>query len=338
MQIRMILASTLAVLALAFGGVLGAAAQDSALASAGFPELSVTLTDTGPEGLPAETTAGWNLVTFTNSVTATGDPFDDAWSLDFILLPEGMTTDDVVAAFGAAFGGPPEGEASPVAMEDMEMATPAGMEMATPAGAPEDPLAFLYETYLAGGPGALQGETTTAAIYLQPGDYAVFSGIGGAVTLTVTGEADAASPVASGVTADATITETGTSGSFDFMAASLPTGPAVIEIVNESDQPHFIFAVHSDVPFTEDEVIALLEEDESATPEAGAAAEPPVAPGFITGTQSPSTTQYVAADLEPGYYILLCFVGDPMMGGVPHSFAGMIEVVPSGDAAATPAA
>ena len=325
MRIRTILASTLAVLALAFGGVLGTAAQDSSIASAGFPELAVTLTDAGPEGLPTETTAGWNLVTFTNSVTATGDPFEDSWSLDFILLPVGMTADDVVAAFGAAFAGPPEGEASPAAM-------------ATPVGPPEDPLAFLYETYLPGGPGALQGETTQSAIYLQPGDYAVLSGIGGAVTLTVTGEADAASPVASGVTADATITETGTSGSFDFMAASLPTGPAVIEIVNESDQPHFIFALHSDVPFTDEEVLTLLEEDGSATPEAGAAAEPPVSPGFITGTQSAGTTQYVAADLEPGYYILLCFVGDPMMGGVPHSFVGMIEVVPSGDAAATPAA
>jgi|SRR5688572_15582111 len=38
----------------------------------------------------------------------------------------------------------------------------------------------------------------------------------------------------------------------------------------------------------------------------------------------------VATDLAPGYYVLLCFVGDPNMGGVPHSIAGMIEVVPVG--------
>jgi len=98
--------------------------------------------------------------------------------------------------------------------------------------------------------------------------------------------------------------------------------------VNESDQPHFILAIRSEVPYTEDEVLALLEE-EPATPEAGGA-PPPIAPGFITGNQSAGTTQYIATDLEPGYYVLLCFVPDPLMGGVPHSFAGMIEVVPAG--------
>ena len=188
MRIRTVVASTLVVLALAFGGILSASAQGNSLAEAGFPELSLTLTDAGVEGLAAETTAGWNLVSFTNSVTATGDPFEDAWSIDFILLPEGMTADDVVAAFNAAFEGPPEGEASPAAMEGMDMGSPAA------EAAPADPLGFLYETYLACGPGALQGETTQAAIYLQPGDYAVLTGVGDPATLTVTGEADAASP------------------------------------------------------------------------------------------------------------------------------------------------
>jgi hypothetical protein len=76
--------------------------------------------------------------------------------------------------------------------------------------------------------------------------------------------------------------------------------------------------------------MALLMAGEGGTPPPGA--PDPVQPslGFVTGTQSPGTTQYLALDLEPGYYALLCFVGDPNQGGVPHSIAGMIEVVPIG--------
>lgn len=307
-RIRSAIASTLAVLALAVGAILSASAQDGSFADTGFPETALTLTDAGVEGLGAETTAGWNVVTLTNSVTATGDPFEDAWSVDFILLPDGRTADDVVAAFNAAFAGPPEGEASPPAIEGMDTGSPAA------EAAPADPLGFLYGKYLAGGPGAPRGETTQSAIYLEPVDYAVLASVGAPATLTVTGEADAASPVATGATADATITETGASGGCDFVAASPPTGPAVLEILNESDQPHFIFAARSDVPFTADEVIALVSEEEpptdaatpvAASPEAGAAEGPPVSPGFITGAQSPQSTQYVAVDLEPGYDILL---------------------------------
>jgi hypothetical protein len=333
MRIRSVLVAALAVIALAVGGMarVSVHAQDGPLASMGFPELAITLTDAGLEGVPAETAAGWYLVTFTNNITPTGDPFDDAWQVDFIQVPEGMTAEEI----GAFFMAPPpgaegEGEASPESMDGMDMASPAA----------EDPSAFLYETYMPGGPGALQGESGQGAVFLEPGDYAVLTtGLTDAVPMTVTGEADMA---AAAITAGSTITEVGTSGSFDF-EATLTEGPGVIEIYNDADQPHFIFAVHSDVPMTEDEVMALLSEEESAegaTPEAGAAAaeEPPISPGFITGLQSPETTQYVSVDLQPGYYILLCFVGDPEMDGLPHAFTGMIEVVPVGVDAGTPAA
>jgi hypothetical protein len=331
MRIRSAFVATLAVIALALAGWSGLArvsAQEDQLASMGFPELDITLTDDGLEGVPAETAAGWYLVTFTNSITPTGDPFDDSWQVDFIQVPEGMTAEEI----GAFFMAPPpgaEGEASPESMDGMDMASPAA----------EDPSAFLYETYMPGGPGALQGESGQGAVLLKPGNYAVLTtGLTEAVPMTVTGEADTA---AVAITAGSSITEVGTSGSFDF-EATLSEGPGVLEIYNDADQPHFIFAVHSDVPMTEDDVMALLEEEdappEGATPDAGAAEEPPISPGFITGVQSPETTQYLAVDLQPGYYILLCFVGDPEMDGLPHAFTGMIEVVPVGDAAGTPAA
>ena len=329
MRIRSVFVAALAVIALAFSGMARVSAQDGGLASLGLPELSITLTDAGLEGVPAETAAGWYLVSFTNSITPTGDPFDDSWQVDFIQVPEGKTVEEI----GAFFMAPPPGaegeaEASPESMEGMDMASPAA----------ESPDAFLYETYMPGGPGALQGETGQGALFLEPGNYAVLtSGLTAAVPMTVTGEADMA---ATSFTATSNITEVGTSGSFDFQA-TLSEGPGIIEIYNDADQPHFIFAVRSDVPFTEDEVVELLSEEEppeGATPEAGAAEGPPISPAFITGVQSSETTQYLAVDLEPGYYILLCFVGDPNKEGLPHAFDGMIEVVPVGADAGTPAA
>ena len=81
----------------------------------------------------------------------------------------------------------------------------------------------------------------------------------------------------------------------------------------------------------------LLMMEEGATPEAGGPDVSQLSVAFITGTQSPETTQYVTVDLQPGYYVLLCFVPDPQQGGIPHSFAGMIEVIETGTGA-TPAA
>lgn len=336
MRFRSIALSLVAVALLGLSGIGAVAAQDATPAAEGSAasELSLTLTDTGIEGLPAETTAGWHSVSFTNSVTPTGDPFEDAWGIDFILLPEGMTVDDVAAVFA---GPPPgaEGEG-----ESMDMASPEsmeGMDMGSPeAGAvTEDPFAFLFNTYIAGGPGALSGETTEAAIFLEPGNYAVAAlGFAPPAALTVTGTADPAAPAP--VTANATITETGTSGTFDF-TGTLPEGQGVLEIYNESDQPHFVEAIYSPNPITEDEVMELLMMEEGATPAAGGPDMSQLTVAFITGTQSTETTQYVSVDLQPGYYVLLCFVPDPQQGGVPHSFAGMIEVIETG-AGATPAA
>ena len=100
--------------------------------------------------------------------------------------------------------------------------------------------------------------------------------------------------------------------------------------MDESEQPHFIVALHSTEPVIEEMALALLMTEDWATPPAGGPDPSAISPTFITGTQSAGTTQYLFLDLEPGYYILLCFVPDPLMGGVPHSVAGMIEVVPAG--------
>src|SRR5688572_19050256 len=83
----------------------------------GVAQIDLTLTDGVLAGVPAETEAGWHYVTLANNVTSTGDPFNDAWSIDFVLLPEGMAADDLAALMEEA----PDGDNG----------TPAG-EMASP--------------------------------------------------------------------------------------------------------------------------------------------------------------------------------------------------------------
>jgi len=341
MHYRTFVLSLLAVVGLALAGLAGVAAQDATPAdgdagfagTTGFPEIEITLTDEGLDGVPEETQEGWHVVTLTNDVTPTGDPFEDAWSVEFIMLPEGMTVDDLAALFAEQ-----EGEGgTPEAME--------GMDAATPATAPEDPFAFLNETYLAGGPGAMQGETTQAIIFLEAGEYAVSSfGPFPPSALTVTDVSEAspvtvATPITEAITADVRITEIGTSPDFDFQvdAGTFEGGQGVVEIYNDSDQPHFVFALRSPEPITEDEVMLILEAEETGTPPAGAPDPAQIELAFLTGTQSAGTTQYVAVDLEPGYYVLLCFVPDPAQQGIPHAFEGMIDIIQVGDVG-TPAA
>jgi hypothetical protein len=74
-----------------------------------------------------------------------------------------------------------------------------------------------------------------------------------------------------------------------------------------------------------------VRDGEGAPAEASPAGGPPgISPAFVTGTLSTDTTQYLAVDLEPGYYVLLCFIGDPNQNGIPHAFQSMIEIVPVG--------
>jgi hypothetical protein len=217
----------------------GAVAQANPFADLGLPELKIKLTDAGSayelrlDGVPTKTPAGRYQVSSTNDVREPIGPIDDPQPVElavtFLQLPEDMTVED----FTALFAGP------------------------TPS---EDSFAFLYETYLAGGPGALQGETTQGVINLIPGDYAVATYGLAAKAMTVT-DGDVASPGAREIAASATIIETGTSGSFAFEVTSLTPGPGVLEIRNDSDQPHLVFGIRSEAPITGDEVLTILMEE-----------------------------------------------------------------------------
>jgi hypothetical protein len=307
--------AVLTALAMMFAGTAGVAAQDATPSAAtfqdtmGLPELSATVSDTAIEGLPAETPAGRYVLTV--NVTAA-----DGGGVEFLQLPEGMTLDDFVAALG----GPP---ASPEA----DMASPE-MGASPPAEGGGPPPEWLYTTKLAGGAAGGPGQTSQAIIDLTPGNWIAWQGYPEApqppVALTVTGDA-VATPAAAEPPADITVTM------FEYgfkVEGTLTPGSHTIKVMNVGAQPHFVSLLRSPGPVTRDQIGALLEmEMTGGTPAPGS--DIPNPEEFVdvaySGTMSTNVADWIPVNLEPGYYIMVCFVPD-IASGAPHAFEGMYDV------------
>lgn len=277
----------------------------------GLPELAITITDEEILDLPTEIKAGRYVVSLTNEGS-------EPWAAGFVRLPEGREPADLSVAVEGAEG---MADSSPEAEADGE----------------EDnvDLDWLFDTYIAGGPGAEPGQTRQAILDLPPGDYAVWpddpEGAQAAVALIVTGEMPTELPAPG---ADVTVTEVGTGEGYAFeLDGELVVGPQVIEIVNKSDQPHFMILGGSPEPITLEQLEFLLTFD----PTSGEAlpADIPDPDAFTQAAygavQSPGTTQWVVADLVAADHILLCFVPDPNNEGIPHALEGMADVITVGE-------
>jgi hypothetical protein len=312
---RSVLLSTVAVFALLFTGAAGAIAQEGMPTSVMFPEppalpeLHVRVTDSAYEGLPAETPAGRYLLTV--EITAT-----DGGGVDFLQLPEGMTLDD----FMTLLAGPSADG----------MSTPgAGGE----AAAPE----WYYQTRIAGGAGGGPGQTVQAIIDLTPGNWIAWADDPSApqtpVGLTVT-EAGATP----GAEMEPAVSVTISTFEYGFKVdGAFATGPQAIKITNVGAQPHFVFMGLSPTPVTKEQVKQLLELDmmgATPAPDSGLPSPDEIMPGLLASTISMGVTEWVAADLVPGTYVLLCFVPD-IASGLPHAFEGMYDVITIGEATPT---
>lgn len=287
-------------------------AAGGALSALGLPELNITVTDTAYEGLASEVTAGTYLVHVTNSGSTPG-------FVAFMQLPEGMTSSDLLAMLG---GGAAEG-ATPVEGEEE-------------GGAPPD---WFYTTYIPGGAGVDPGGTATFVFTLQPGNYVVWgedpTASQAPVDLTVSGSAATPLAEASGtLQADVTIEEVGTDSGFAFtVQGDFGTGSAVVEVVNNSDQPHFVSFDRVPDGTTLDQVEALLQSFMTGTPTAGGLTEADVQTVYFVGTQSANTTQWHEVSLDPGTYVITCWIPDMARGGMPHALEGMYELITVGGGA-----
>jgi plastocyanin len=187
---------------------------------------------------------------------------------------------------------------------------------------------WFYDAVLTGGPSVFAGGRGQAVINLTPGDWAVVSeGNQEPSPITVT---EGASPTAmTEPSADLTV-------ELKEYAFSIPeevsSGPQIWELTNIGEQPHVMFMVKSPGPVTLDQVMALLQAPENATPSPGV----PNPEEFedIGGLTiiSAGRTAWMEFDLQPGYYIALCFIPDRETHE-PHALLGMVSIFTVGEVA-----
>jgi hypothetical protein len=309
-----------ATVALAFIGSAGALAQDatpeaspggeSLFADLGLPELTITATDEGLQLDQSEIEAGRYLVTIQNE-SANPQVF-----AGFVQLPEGTTVDNLSFADEMAAGTPvpEEGPPSPEQLEG---------------------IAWLYETYVAGGPSTVNDVSTQAVVNLPAGEYGVwnedpFSPLP-APALTVTGDPEAAiegpEPEAA-----VTIVEEGEGGvGYSFrLTGELQAGPQIVEILNASDQPHFVEASQYPEEITTEQIMGSMMFDPStgATPSPDMLDFEQLTYAGWASAQSIGTTQWVVMDFAPGQAILACWIPDPLADFTPHALEGMLQIFP----------
>jgi hypothetical protein len=295
--------------ALTLIGAAGALAQDatpeaeSLFADLGLPELTVTVTEEGFELSESEVEAGRYLVHLVNE---TDNPEVAA---GFVRLVEGRTLDDLSFA------------------DELASGTPMPEEMPDP-----QTFAWLFDTYVAGGVTATSDQ---AVIDLRGGDYGVWgddpTSTIAAAPLTVTGDADARiegpEPEAA-----VTIVEEGAGGEgFTFTVTGEATaGPQIVKILNASDQPHFVIGFHYPEEITIEQAMEFIMFDPSsgATPSPNMLDETLLTFPIYAPVQSVGTTQWVELNAESGQVIIVCFVPDPVAGGIPHAFEGMVSLLP----------
>ncbi|MGD9710522.1 MAG: hypothetical protein AB7V46_00440 [Thermomicrobiales bacterium] len=282
-----------------------------------LPQIDITMTDDLFEGVPADLTAGRYVVALTVETTE-----EDGGGGTFLLMPEGMTTDQFIE-FTAPSATPmaiDEAEASPMVEADASPAAEEGGDAPPP---------WYFETAMAGGPYADSGDTNYAVVDLSAGEWVFWAEYPGAPQapqpISVTGEMPTDSPEPA---PDVTIEMADFAFGF---STPLTAGQHIIALSNVGDQPHFLGVEGVPAGTTVDDVLALAEAEVGgmmgspvATPTDGLSLED-LEPVFGTGDQSAGTTAWYEIELEPGTYVAACFVTDPETG-LPHIMLGMVEV------------
>ncbi len=181
----------------------------------------------------------------------------------------------------------------------------------------DDPMAALSLLTLYGGSSIASGESFSFTTNLKAGDYLLleFDESGASpsdpTTFTVS-ESDMASEVAP--KADATM------ALLDFgfgVPAFTSAGPQVWHIENVGEQWHEVVMIPLPEGITSvADVQAAMASDN----------QPDIEPVLYWIPMSPGTEAWTTLDLQPGYYVLLCFLPDINGDFSPHMNHGMMQV------------
>lgn len=160
------------------------------------------------------------------------------------------------------------------------------------------------------------GESQTVTQVLEPGIYYAFNTEGDlpaaneVPAVEVSGE-----PSDEAVEADETVE----AFEYGFEADRLPAGEVEVAFDNTGAQPHHLLAAPLTGESTADDVEKAFESEKG---------QPPFdEEGFqSTAVIEGGEAQLVTLDLEPGRYVLFCFISD-REGGPPHALEGMVDEV-----------
>lgn len=208
-----------------------------------------------------------------------------------------------------------------------------------------------------GGIGGIDpGQSATAFLDLEPGEYAIFSfessegedtpdaarGMLQTIEVTEVAEEQATPPQA-----DTTIALV----DFSFIPVRpIQAGRQVLRFENGGKQPHEALIMRPAEGMTADEVIGMMMqfgapppegaagegEAEEGTPDSGEADEGAPAEGAPEGGPPPfasaggmtpidvGASSFLEMDFEPGEYLFICFIPDPA-DGTPHMAKGMVQ-------------
>jgi len=217
------------------------------------------------------------------------------------------------------------------------LAPPEGMDQAgfqatveaTPQTADEFP-AFLYQARLPGGPVVPPGQVGYAVVEVAAGEWTIL-GEGDQTPAFFTATEPSGAPSEE---PDADLTIEMREFAFTGLPEAIPSGRQVWQIANTGEQPHMLMATAVPDGVSLDQILASI--DTAATPGARA-----IEFGETVGLEiaSPGQTAWLEVNLQPGTYVVACYVADPESGML-HVAMGMAALVVAGDDAgpATPVA
>jgi hypothetical protein len=186
----------------------------------------------------------------------------------------------------------------------------------------------LKNVQFVGGPNnAEPGESVTATIHLEPGEYGVACfipaadgkahaahGMVGKVDVVQTADSVETAPTVDGGSIDLS--------EFTFLPDASFKGTGNVEIKNVGTQVHELIIVKEASGRSLADVKAFFLTPPGTPPPAG---PPPfTSAGGIVGL-GPGQTMYQQMALTPGKYVFACFFPDPTKGDIPHALEGMLK-------------